>query len=256
MGRSARNKIARHKRILEALQANAAVRVGELAEAMGVSGETIRRDLVELGSEGAVSRTYGGAIAKPVLHEPEWRERHGQFRVERQLIAERAIGLVSSGDVLMLETGSTIMHFAEALAASDKTVTVVTVNLAAALRLGRNPAIEVHLCPGILEAREDGVFGTEAEAFLERYNATITFVGSTGITREGLQESHSGIAGVKRAMLARARRRVALLDHSKFDQASLLAACPLDTLDTLVSDRPPTGDLATALRQAGVEIIS
>ena len=142
MGRSARNKIARHKRILEALQANAAVRVGELAEAMGVSGETIRRDLVELGSEGAVSRTYGGAIAKPVLHEPEWRERHGQFRVERQLIAERAIGLVSSGDVLMLETGSTIMHFAEALAKGES-VTLVGFGTFAvgerAARVGRNP---------------------------------------------------------------------------------------------------------------------
>lgn len=255
MGRTARNKVVRHKRIMEALQINAAVRVGELAEALGVSGETIRRDLAELGSEGAVSRTFGGAVAKPVLHEPNWRIRHDEFRTERRHIAEQAMSLVAPGDVLILETGSTVMHLAEALASGAKDLSVITSSLEAGLVLGRNNAIQVHLCPGILDPREGSVIGTEAENFLERYNATTAFVGSTGITAAGLQESHTGIAAVKCTMLSRAKRRVVLLDHSKYDQTSLVTACPLTDFDTIVSDRPPEGELAAALEQAGVTII-
>jgi DeoR/GlpR family transcriptional regulator of sugar metabolism len=255
MGRSARNKVARQKRILEALQANAAVRVGALAEALGVSGETIRRDLAELGNEGAVSRTYGGAVAKPILNEPNWRVRHGAFQEERLQIAHRARALISPGDILMLETGSTVMHLAELLAEDGDDLTVITSSLEVALTLGRNGGIVVHLCPGILEMREACVTGTETEGYLQRYNATTAFVGSTGITGEGLQESHTGIAGVKCQMLARAKNRVALLDHSKFDQVSLVTACPLSSIDLLVSDRAPGGELASALEQAGIDIL-
>ncbi|WP_374384922.1 DeoR/GlpR family DNA-binding transcription regulator [Dongia sp.] len=256
MGRSARNKVKRHKRILEALQINAAVRVRELAEELGVSGETIRRDLAELGNEGAVSRTFGGAVAKPVLHEPNWRDRHNAFRAERHAIAEHAAKLVAPGDVLILETGSTVMHLAEALASGARDLSVITSSLEVALVLARNNAIQVHMCPGILDAREGSVVGTEAEDFLERYNATTAFVGSTGITSAGLQESHTGIAAVKCTMLSRAKKRVVLLDHSKFDQTSLVTACPLTDFDIMISDRPPEGDLAIALEQAGVHLIS
>lgn len=256
MGRSARNKLARHKRILEALQANAAVRVGVLADALGVSGETIRRDLAELGNEGAISRTYGGAVAKPILIEPNWRVRHGEFREERLQIARRARELISPGDILMIETGSTVMHLAELLAKDGDDLTVITCSLEVALTLGRNANIAVHLCPGVFDAREASVFGSETEAFLQRYNATTTLVGSTGITREGLQESHAGIAAVKRQMLNRAKKRVALLDHSKYGQSSLVTACPLNTIDLLVSDRLPPEDLAGALEEAEVKVVT
>jgi DeoR/GlpR family transcriptional regulator of sugar metabolism len=256
MGRSARNKVARHKRIMEALQINAAVRVGELAEALGVSGETIRRDLAELGNEGAVSRTFGGAVAKPVLHEPNWRVRHDALRQERRVIAEHAVKFVQPGDVLILETGSTVMHLAEALANGARDLSVITSSLEVALVLARNNSIQVHMCPGILDAREGSVVGTEAEDFLERYNATTAFVGSTGITAAGLQESHTGIAGVKCTMLSRAKKRVVLLDHSKFDQTSLVTACPLTDFDVMISDQAPTGELAAALDHAGVAIIA
>ncbi len=77
----------------------------------------------------------------------------------------------------------------------------------------------MHVCPGHLDLQEASVLGAETESFLRRYNANLAFVGSTGITAEGLYESHAGVAAVKHTMLSR-KRRVALLDHTKFDQAS------------------------------------
>lgn len=255
MGRSAAKKLQRQERLIDALRANTSLRIGEMAEALGVSGETIRRDLAELGDAGSVSRTYGGAVARTVTVEPVWNVRHAEHRAERLHIARLALGLVSSGDILILETGSTVMHFAELLAAEAERLTVITSGLVVALALARNPGIVVHVCPGLLDLHEASVTGAETESFLQRYNANLAFVGSTGITREGLQESNPGIASLKRAMLSRAKRRVALLDHTKFDQASLTIACALNEIDVMVSDRRPEGELVLALDRAGVETI-
>ncbi|MBK8159214.1 MAG: DeoR/GlpR transcriptional regulator [Rhodospirillaceae bacterium] len=255
MGRSAAKKHQRQERIVEALRSNTALRIGELAEALGVSGETIRRDLAELDQSGSVSRTYGGAVARTITSEPVWSVRHTEYRSERTQIAKGAFSLVTPGDIIFLETGSTMMHFAELLAAEAERLTVITSGLAVALAVAQNPKITVHVCPGLLDLHEASVTGAETEHFLQRYNANLAFVGSTGITGEGLYESHPGIGAIKRTMLSRAKRRVALLDHSKFGQASLMVACPLNEVDVLVSDRRPDGELAQALERAGVEIL-
>lgn len=254
--RRARKKSARHKRILDTLRVNAALRISDLARELGVSGETIRRDLAELGDAGVVNRTYGGAVAKPFSLEPDWTDRHDQMREERAVIAELAAKLVEPGDVLMLECGSTMLHFANRLAAEAKDLTVITPSLSVAATLGQNPGITVVVCPGTLYPRENMAIGAETVAYLQQFHASTAFIGSTGITEAGLNETHPGITAVKRAMMARARRRVALLDHGKFDRESLALVCPLRDINVLVSDRAPAGALGAALRQAGVDIVS
>ena len=253
--RRAKKKADRHKRILDTLRANAALRISELAKDLGVSGETIRRDLTELGEAGIVNRTYGGAVARPYNLEPDWTDRHGHMPEERAAIADLAIKLVQPGDVLMLESGSTLLHFAQRLAAAAKDLTVITPCLSVAATLGTNAGITVVVCPGTFYARESTVIGAETVAFLQQFHASTAFFGSTGITEAGLNETHSGIAAVKRAMMARSRKRVALMDHGKFDLSSLALVCHLRDINVLVTDRAPEGPLAGALRQAGVELI-
>lgn len=253
--RRATKKTDRQDRILRELRANTAIRISELARELNVSGETIRRDLAELGEAGAINRTYGGAVARPFGAEPNWNERHNLMREERERIAKAAVDLASPGDVLMLESGSTILHFAQQLVGTAKDLTVVTPSPYVAIALAPNPSITVILCPGTLNAREGTVLGPETVAFLEQFNASTAFVGSSGITANGLNETLSGMAIVKRAILARARRRVVLLDHTKFDQPSLAIAGTLSEINTLVTDRAPAGDLADALSRAGVQVL-
>lgn len=254
--RRARKKSDRHKRIMDTLRANAALRISDLARELGVSGETIRRDLAELGDAGIVNRTYGGAVAKPFSLEPAWTDRHDQMREERATIARLAVRLVDPGDVLMLESGSTLLHFAQLLAVEGKDLTVITPCLSVAATLGQNADITVVVCPGTFNARESIVLGAETVAYLQQFHASTAFVGSTGITEAGLNESNPGIAAVKRAILSRARRRVALLDHGKFGQTGLALVCPLRELNVLVTDRAPAPGFGSALRQAGVEVIA
>jgi len=253
--RRAKKKSARHQRIMDTLRANTALRISALAKELGVSGETIRRDLAELGDAGVVNRTYGGAIARPFSLEPAWTDRHDQMREERAAIARMAMRLVEPGDVLMLEAGSTLLHFAQVLAIEGAGLTVITPCLSIAATLGQNSGITIVVCPGTFYARESIVMGPETVSFLQQFHASTAFIGSTGITEAGLNETNPGITAIKRAIMARSRRRVALMDHGKFDQTSLALVCPLRELNILVTDRAPAGALANALRQAGVEVI-
>jgi DeoR/GlpR family transcriptional regulator of sugar metabolism len=253
--RRAKKKSDRHKRILDTLRANAALRISALAKELGVSGETIRRDLAELGDAGVVNRTYGGAVARPFSLEPSWTDRHDQMREERAAIARLAMRLVEPGDVLMLESGSTLLHFAQILAAEGKDLTIITPCLSIAATLGQNAEITVVVCPGTFYARESIVMGAETVAFLQQFHASTGFVGSSGITEAGLNESNPGITAIKRTILSRARRRVALMDHGKFGQTGLALVCPLRELNVLATDRAPGGSLGGALREAGVEVM-
>ncbi len=255
MSRSQRlSKKDRQQRILAELRVSATLRISELASELGVSYETIRRDLEEMGESGLINRTYGGAVARPFGFEPAWSERANAMTAEREHIAALAIRFVRPGEVLMIDAGSTTLHFARRLAAELKDLTVITNSFAVAQALATNPSMNVIACPGRYDVHEGGVTGPDCVAFLARFNANRAIVGASGLTAEGPNEANSGAAAVKRAMLARAQERMLLIDHLKFGQPNLEVVCPLEDLNRIVTDRPPARELVQALRRAEIEL--
>ena len=250
------SKKQRQDRILAELRASTTIRISELAAELGVSSETIRRDLKEMGESGLIDRTYGGAVARPFGFEPTWNERFNAMTEERAHIAALATRLVQPGEVLAIDAGSTTLHFARRLAAELKDLTVITNSFAVAMALASNPTIAVISCPGHYDAHEGSLTGPDTIAFLGRFNANRAVIGASGLTAEGPNEVNSGAAAVKRAMLQRAEERMLLADHSKFGEPHLEVICPLSDINRLVSDRPPGRELATALRRAKVEVHS
>src|SRR5262249_5874592 len=107
------NKRQRQERIIARLSSTVAVRIATLAEEFDVTTETIRRDLDELASRGLLARTYGGAAGRALANEPGVKMRAQKLVAERQRIARRAASLVASGDVVMIDAGSTTTHLAE-----------------------------------------------------------------------------------------------------------------------------------------------
>ena len=248
------SKPERQQRILAELRVSATIRINELAADLGVSTETIRRDLEEMGQSGLVNRTYGGAVARPLGFEPAWGERFQAMATEREAIGAATARMAQPGEVLMIDAGSTTLHVARRLAMEAKDLTIITNSFAVATALGTNPAMNVIACPGRYDAHEGAVTGPDTLAFLQRFNANRVIIGASGITAEGPNEANSGGAAVKRAMLARAEDRILVVDHSKFDRPNLEVVCPLNGIDRVVSDRAPTGKLAQALKRAGVEV--
>jgi len=249
------HKKERQKRILAELRASATIRIPDLAGRFGVSTETIRRDLDELGESGHLNRTYGGAVMRPVGFEPAFSDRFGAMRAERERIAALASDLVQPGEGLMIDGGTTALHFAQRLATVAKDLTVITNSFPVAMALGVNPAVRVICCPGTYDPREGIVVGTDTVAFLDRFQANRTITSASGLTIAGPTEIHSGAAAVKRAMLGRAADRILLLDHAKLDRPSLEVVCPLGDLGRLVTDRPLPAHFEAALRDAGVEVV-
>ncbi|MGH6922245.1 MAG: DeoR/GlpR family DNA-binding transcription regulator [Propylenella sp.] len=250
-------KKERQKRILAELRASATIRIPDLASQFGVSTETIRRDLDELGEGGHLNRTYGGAVMRPVGFEPAFSDRFGAMREERERIAGLASDFVQPGEALMIDGGTTVLHFAQhlATAANAKELTVITNSFPVAMALGVNPAVRVISCPGAYDPREGIVAGTDTVAFLERFHANRMITSASGLTIEGPTEINAAAAAVKRAMLRRSADRILLLDHAKFDRPSLEVVCPLGDLDRLVTDMPVPAHFEVPLRDAEVEVV-
>lgn len=247
-------KAERHRAILAALATDPTVRISALAAGFGVSAETVRRDIEELSARGAVRRTYGGASVLQAGQQPDLAAREAMAVAERRRIGRAAAAFVAPGDVVMLDAGSTTTQFARALAARGIAATVLTNSLDAVAALAAQPALRVLLCPGEVSAAERGVYGSETEAFLGRFHADLAVIGASGLTEEGPCEAISRAAWVKRAMLARAPRRVLLADSGKFGRGLLERVCPPGQLTDLVTEAPPPAALAAALAGAGVRV--
>ncbi|MBZ6078358.1 DeoR/GlpR family DNA-binding transcription regulator [Microvirga puerhi] len=245
-------KTARQRLIIAELALSPTVRTSALAQQLGVSTETVRRDIEELTRQGLVSRTYGGATGRQVGMQPEFANREEEAVAERDAIAWAAVALVRPGDVVMIDSGSTTARFAQALAAREVPVTVITNGFAVAGAFRRNDLFRVMVCPGQFIAREQGVYGSETCSFLQRFFADIAFIGASGLTDEGPTEVETEACAVKRTMLARAERRILLIDFSKFHRRHFEVVCPLSVLSDIVADRVPEGTLAERLSENGV----
>ena len=254
--RGAPDKAERHTSILAALATDPTVRISALAADFGVSAETVRRDIEELSRQGAVRRTYGGASVVQAALQPELSSRERMAVAERARIGAAAAAMVEPGDVIMLDAGSTTAHFARALAARRIDATVLTNSLTAAAELAAapEPGLRVLLCPGEVSAAERGVYGSETEGFLRRFNADVAVIGASGLTEEGPCEALSRAAWVKRAMLSRAPRRMLLADSGKFGRGLMECICPLGELTDLVTEAEPPGGLWAALERAGTAV--
>jgi len=247
-------KAERQERILSELRASPTLRISDLAGDYGVSTETIRRDLDELSERGMLSRTYGGAAVRAFAFEPALSDRYMEFVEERQQIGALAAKAIKPGQVLMIDVGSTTVHFARRISAEQHDLTVITNCFGVATALSTNPTMQVIMCPGRYNAREGSVFGSDAIAFLERFNANIAVFSASGLTREGPNDVNPNAAAIKRAMMARAETNMLLVDHSKYDLLTLENICLLSQIGLIVTDRAPSGHLAKALKRAGVAI--
>lgn len=252
-GRRRLGKKARHDHIVKALMTSSALRVSELAAELDVSTETIRRDLFELGEQGLINRTYGGA-ARPLGAEPTVAERHRMMVPEREAIAKVAAQIIRPGDVLMMGGGATTTHAARRIAAVCRDLTVITHAFGVATVLAANPTFTVLMAPGRYNAREGSMGGPETSEFLDAYSANWAILGASGITAEGVSEAEAMAGAVYRTMRRRAAGTVVVADHTKFDQHALSIWARWSEIDQLVTDRAPEGALARALERGGVEV--
>lgn len=246
----------RHRRILELLGSHQGMTTERFADMLGVSRETVRRDLIELEKAGHLARVHGGAVsASSEEPEPAYAERTRLRREQKREIAQLAAGLPQPGDACLLDAGSTTLALAEALA-QRQGLTVITNSLEAARVLAGRGGHDVRLLGGRLDQDVPATYGDEAIAEVSRLHVEWAFVSPVSFhANSGAMDYVWHEAAMARAMLARAAKRVLLADASKLGQTSRIQVCAASDVSVLVTDSGADPALLRAIRQAGVEAV-
>jgi DeoR/GlpR family transcriptional regulator of sugar metabolism len=249
----------RQAHLLQQLRKTGFVSVAEAAAALAVSEMTIRRDLIDLESEGRLVRTHGGAIAPESNlprntndEEPAFEQRLRQNNPAKEAIASVAASLVSPRQTVALDVGSSTFVLASRLIAFP-TIKVFTNSLRIATLLGRERR-DVYLPGGEVRGNEMSMCGPTAIAQFGQLWFDIAFIGASGLTEAGFFDYSLEDSELKRVYLRRSSRKVLLCDAAKFDHLSLVQVAPLEAIDMLITNAAPSGALADALAAANVEI--
>jgi DeoR family fructose operon transcriptional repressor len=246
----------RQQEILSKARQDGRVEVRELADLLDVTPETVRRDLTALERLGLLHRVHGGAIPVERLgFEPAVAERETLMAAQKERIARAALDELPDGGAIILDAGTTTARLADLLP-HDRELTVVTHGLPIALALATRPHITVHLLGGTLRPRTLAAVGTWTERDVRDVFADVAFLGINGLTvAQGLTTPDLVEAGVKRALVAAARRTVVLADHTKVGRSEFAQVAPLSAVDTLVTDTGLEPELAEEIEAAGPRVV-
>ncbi|MEJ7839093.1 MAG: DeoR/GlpR family DNA-binding transcription regulator [Thermomicrobiales bacterium] len=254
-GASRSHREHRHASILLEVRTSASVRISDLARDLGVSGETIRRDLAELTQEGLIQRTYGGATMSMATHEPMLAERGLLLIEQRTRIARRTAELVQDGQVILIDGGSTTTHVAASLAACRRNLTVITNATGIASLTGVNTSFRVMLCPGLYDPLEGSVLGVESIDFLSRYNADIAIFGASGATTDGPCDANADAVAFKRVMIRQSSQTMLVVDASKFGQRHVGQVCSWDQINCVITDTQPNSAIRSVLNARDTSLL-
>lgn len=254
------NRHDRLSAILARVVEDGGVQVEDLVSDLGVSPATARRDLDSLAEQQLVTRTRGGASANPTSAELPLRYRTSRMGEEKTRIARAAAALVSPGDTVGLNGGTTTTEVAREIAllptlrAPSTPVTVVTnaVNIAGELTV--RPGVRVVVTGGVARARSYELTGPLSELILPSISVGTLFLGVEGLDGRAAYAQHEGEAAVNGAFVRAARRVVAVVDSSKLGQQAFAVICGTAAIDLLLTDEGATQEQLAPLRAAGVEV--
>jgi DeoR/GlpR family transcriptional regulator of sugar metabolism len=250
------NTNARQTHVLELLATEERVSVAELARQFGVSDMTIRRDLEALEQQGALSRVHGGAVrAQSRSYEPPFAARMSRRTDAKQRIGLAAAALLSRGETVILDAGTTTLELARALRGQHE-LRVLAMSLQVANVLLDQPQITLMLCGGVVRLGELSLTGALAERAFTDFSFDTYFMSAGGIDVDmGVTEYNPEDAAVKRAAFANARRRIAVTDGSKIGARAFARVCDVDMLDMVVTDSSAADGKVSELRSAGVDVL-
>lgn len=246
--------VERRARIVEALRDVRSVSTDELSRRLEVSVETIRRDLLSLEEQGLLERVHGGAAApenRLAGDEASFPEREQTNESAKLRIAAEAVSLLSNGQTVMIDVGTTALAVARAIP-SSWSGTVVTCSLLAAVELGNRANIDVLVCGGRVRAGDLTLSSHFAREFFETVHPDIAFLGSGGIDAQaGLTDYHLDEVDVRRTVIRNSRNSWILADSSKFGHVAQHFVARLDAVSGLITDLGPDETLASAITDRG-----
>lgn len=244
----------RKQHLLALLQRDGQIVAKALSAELGLSEDTIRRDLRELAQEGRLLRVHGGALPTSAAL-GNFVQRQQLASAEKEAIARAAAGLVRDGQVVFIDGGTTAVQWARALAPALR-ATVVTHSPSVAVELATHAHVEVVLIGGKLFKHSVVAVGATAIESIARFRAELYFMGVTGVRADiGLTTGDMEEASVKRALMAAAAETVVMASPEKLNAASPCVIAPLAHATTLVLAGATPRHQVAAWRKTGLQIL-
>jgi DeoR family transcriptional regulator, fructose operon transcriptional repressor len=248
----------RKQKILEHIAAQRKATVMELCELFHVSSATIRNDLRDLEAAGLLLRTHGGAMVKSKTgQELDMRARGIQNLDAKRAIARAALALIEDGDMILLDTGSTVIELAKLLD-QKRDITVVTNDLVIATLLEELDSVKIVFIGGIVRKRFHCTIFNDLSSRDLLLGLTVdkAFMGLNSFSLEkGASTPDLGHAETKKLMMSIAAKVVLLFDSSKLGRNSFAQFAAPDMVDTIVIDRISDTD-RKAFEDSGIEVIA
>jgi DeoR/GlpR family transcriptional regulator of sugar metabolism len=246
----------RRELILRMLTDEGRVHAAELAPRLGVSLDTVRRDLDELGAAGSLRRVRGGALPQSPSS-PNFAVRESEDVSAKRAIADAAIEhLVEPGQLLALGGGTTVRELARRLP-DDLRATVLTTAPDVAVALLDHPALDVVLLGGPVNSITRTVVGVEAIQALAGVRPDLCLLGACSIhAAAGVTIMNREEAFVERAMLQASARTAVLTAGSKLGTAGPYVVGATAEIDHLVTDDDAPMDALDEIEDLGVEVIT
>ena len=229
--------LERRNLILEKLQAEKRVVVSELSQLYDVSEETIRRDLDKLEKEGLAIKSYGGAVINEDVSIDL------PFNVQSSnpsQMAELAASLVKDGDHIFLDASTTAVFVAKALKEKER-LTVITNSMEILLELADVSGWNIISTGGVMKEGYLAFLGSKTDESIRSYYVDKVIFSCKALDLEwGIMESQEAFGSTKRAMIGSGRKKILVVDSSKFDQTAFSVAGSMKEVDIIVTDKEPT----------------
>ncbi|PJI91870.1 DeoR family transcriptional regulator [Yoonia maricola] len=246
-------KTDRATAIRQTLFSNGHMSIPEIAEAVGASEPTVRRDLAALELDGAITRTHGGAqIADASATEIEFESRE-QINLEaKRAIGEAAYAQLRPGSVVFLDAGTTVLQLARLIRLRPMALSVFTNCLPVAQMLMPLQEVSVALLGGTLRMQNASMVGPLAEAALDQLWFDQLFLGATAIAPDlSIYSTNENEARLNRLMLGRAEQSIVLTDSSKLGARATHRVMPLDSRMSIITDAGAATDWTAKIAETG-----
>lgn len=241
----------RQAEIMAAARRDGAASISALAAALGVSLETVRRDIRALVDDGQLVKTHGTVHVPDHGREAPFDRRMRENAAEKRRIARHVAGLIADGDSIMMDTGTTTSILARELSARRE-LTIVTNSSDVARTLATVNGNKVFMAGGELHGDNGAAFGRTATDFAARFRVRHAIISIGAIdARMGPMDYLLEEAEFARTVLTCGDTRIVATDHTKFERSALVKVCDFADFDLLVTDRPPPAAIADALGAAG-----